>query len=98
MVKLSRMSLRMGTVATGKPQSIHEFFESCAALAAGGKNRERLAAERMDDAGGVDAAPARRILAGKDVGAVVEGEAIDGDRPVDRRIHGQGDDQVTMVA
>ena len=82
----------------GEAAMVHEFLEARAAFAAGGKDGQRLAAEGVDDAGGVDAASAGGIVAGEDVGAVVEGEAVDGDGAVDRRVHGEGDDQVTMVA
>ena len=82
----------------GKAAMIHEFLEAHGGFAAGGENGESLAAEIMDDAGGVDAASTGGIVAGQDVGAIVKGEAVDGDGPVDGRIHGEGDDQLDMVA
>jgi hypothetical protein len=82
----------------GKAAALHVMFKAGAAIAPGGEYRESSAAEGMDHAGGVDAASAGGIFAGKNVGAVFEGQPVYGDCPIHRRVHGQGDDQLFMVA
>src|SRR4051794_22355001 len=77
---------------------LHIFFKTDAAIAAGGEDSGSLTSEGVNDGSGVDAPATRRVLAGENVRAVVEGEPVHGDRPIDRRIHSQGDDQMIMVA
>jgi hypothetical protein len=73
-------------------------FESPATLAARRKNSQGFPAERVNDISGIDPPAAWRVFAGKDIRAVVKSESIDEDRPVNCRIHGQGNDQLPMVA
>ena len=82
----------------GKAAILNGVFEARAALSAGREDGQGFAAERVDDVSGVDAAAAGRVFAGKNIGAVVECEPIHEDRPVNGRIHGQGNDQLSMVA
>ena len=77
---------------------IHKLFEADGRFATGGKDGQGFAAEVVDDGGGVDAAAAGRIVGGEDVGAVVKGEAVDGDGAVDGGIHSEGKYQIAMVA
>src|SRR6202012_2246783 len=77
-----------------KPAIPHEVLETRAALASRGEDSQRRAAKRLDHTGSVDPTATRRIFAGKYVSPVVKGQAIHGDRAVDRRIHGQSDDQL----
>src|ERR1035438_169270 len=63
----------------------HVVFEAGAAIAAGGKDCEGFSAEGVDDGGGVDAAAAGGVFAGENVGAIVESEAVHGDRTIDRK-------------
>ena len=52
----------------------------------------------MDHRRGIDASAAGRIFAGENVGTIIECQPVHGDHPIDRRIHGQRNDQTFMVA
>src|SRR3954470_7779760 len=82
----------------GESGLLHIVFEACTALPTGGNDGKRLAAERVDHGGSVDAATAGRVLAREDVGTIIEREPVDGNGPVDGRIHGESDNQIDMLA
>ena len=86
-----------GDHANGKAAALQMPFQALARIAAGDQDGQGLAAEGVDDARGVDAAPTRRFAAGIDVGAVLEGQTIDIDDVIDGRIDGKGDDQETIL-
>jgi hypothetical protein len=46
----------------------------------------------------IDPAPARRFAYRIDIGAVFERQSIDAENAIDRRINGEGDDQVYILA
>ena len=58
-------------------------LQPLAGIAAGDQHRRRVAAERVNHRGRVDAASARRFAAGIDVGAVLESQAVDADDVVE---------------
>ena len=97
-VRLVRMGFWMGTSGDGVAASRQELFQPLAGIAARDQHRVGFAAEGVDHARRVDAAPARRFAAGVDVGAVFKGQAVDAEDPVDGRIDGEGDNQTIILA
>src|SRR5579864_359845 len=70
-----------------------EFLEMLAGISACRHNAYSLPPERLDHARSIDAAPARRLTAGVDVGPIVKHQAVNGNRFIDRWINSDGDDQ-----
>jgi hypothetical protein len=76
---------------------VQQLFEPLARIAAGGEDGDGVAAECVDDLGRIDAASAGRLAARFDVGAILEGQPVDADGPVDRRVDRKSDNQVVIL-
>lgn len=76
---------------------LEEFFEALAVLAARGGDGFRAGAEGLEHHGGVDAAPAGRLVGGENIGAVFEDQAVGLDVLVDGRIQSKGQDQTPIL-
>ncbi len=87
----------MGTATAGYPYALRSLLENLPVFPAARKDGQRLSAEGMDHAGGVDAAPAGRLVPRIDVGAIFESQAVDGDGAVEGRVGCEGDYQETIV-
>ena len=70
------------------------LLQTLPGIAPANQQGESLAAEGVDHARCVDAAPARRFAGGIDVRAIFKRQAVDADHPVNRRINGESDNQV----
>src|ERR1035441_3603730 len=79
-------------IGCGLPQ----FISACICSAAG-KDGQRLSAERMDHASGVNAASAGRFVPGLDVGAILERQPVHGEGAVECGIDCESDDQYSIV-
>ena len=81
-----------------KAAAAQHLLEPLAGLAARGRDGQRLSAEGVNHAGRVDAAPSGRFRGGHDVGAVFEHQAVGRHVLVDRRVHGERQDQALILA
>ena len=98
MVRLVRMAILNRHSGNRKPVFRQMLFHALAGIAAGDEDRVGLAAEGMNHARRVDAAPAGRLAHRVDVGAIFESQAVDTENPVDGGIDGEGDDQSIILS
>jgi hypothetical protein len=75
------------------PEGFAEVGKAMAEHLAALRHRHGFAAKGVDHPQGVDAAPARRLPAGVDIGSILQGQAVDADGPVD----GECNDQATIL-
>jgi hypothetical protein len=81
----------------GEPAPAQVIFEPLAGIAPRREDGHCIGAERVNDARGVDAAPARSFPLRFDIGAIFEGEAVDADHAVDGGVDGKGDNQPIIL-
>ena len=97
MVRFTRLSLSNGNHLHRKPGLGRQLFQTLPARASRSHDGQRFRSERMQHARRIHSAPAGRVAARENVGAILENQPIDLDIAINGRVDRYGEYQLSML-